>query len=455
VFTAEQLLGRLADRLDLLKGERDTDPRQQTLRATIEWSHELLDENEKTLFARLAVFVGGCTYEAAETIAGADPDTLQSLLDKNLVRRRDADEERRYWMLETIREYAVEQLDGSGGADELRRRHAKYYLALAESLPRDAVVSREWLDRMEAEHDNVRAAFDWMIAAGEPQLVLRLVGGSWRLWAVRGYHAEGMDRTARALAQGGSGTPAHAYALTGAAGLAVDTKEYDQGRRYAEDGLAEYRALGDGWGIARATFMVGYVAIESGDFERALPPLEEALELFAALDDEHHVQIVLFNLSWAYEELGDTERSHELGRQLLSRARASGDPRNLAFALDIASTHARDAGRLDEALDAAREGLQLRRDLRDIQHMLDGLSRVAFIHARAGCLEIAARLLSSSLHLHEARGMQVPLFMERRNESALELAQAGLDESDFAAAWEEGEKLTLDEAVALALSPTR
>jgi predicted ATPase len=141
VFSAEQLLERLSGRLDLLRGDRDTDPRQQTLRATIEWSHDLLDEVEQQLFARLAVFVGGCTYEAAEEVAGADPNTLQSLLDKSLLRKRDADGRPRYWMLETIREYAAERLEESGEAQELWRRHAAWLLAEAQSLPRDVSVA--------------------------------------------------------------------------------------------------------------------------------------------------------------------------------------------------------------------------------------------------------------------------------------------------------------------------
>jgi predicted ATPase len=157
LFSPEQLLEKLSQRLDLLKGERDADPRQQTLRATIEWSYDLLNEEEQRLFVRLAIFAGGCTYEAAEEIADADPDTLQSLLDKSLLRKRDSKTGHRYWMLETIREYASEQLEVSGEAHELQRRHAAYFLDLAESLPRDVSVSRGWLDEMEAEHDNTSA----------------------------------------------------------------------------------------------------------------------------------------------------------------------------------------------------------------------------------------------------------------------------------------------------------
>jgi predicted ATPase len=451
VFSVEQLLDRISQRLDLLRGDRDADPRQQTLRATIEWSYELLSKDEQRLFARLAVFVGGCTYEAAQDIAGADPDTLQSLLDKSIVRKRDTDLGPRYWMLETIREYASERLEASGDEEEVRRRHAEHFLALAESLPRDTEVSREWLDRMEIEHDNLRAALERALAAGDGQFALQLSGAMWRLWAVRGYHAEGMTRLEQALACDERVTAARAYALTGAVASAVDLREYEHGRSYAEEALVLYSALGDEWGIARATFFQGFVAVESGDFERAQRPLEEALKRFSALGAEFDAQIVLFNLSWAYEELGDIERAREVAEEMLTYARTTGSVRNLAFALDLTSTHARDAGRLEDAFDAAREGLQIRRDEGDIQHILDSVGRLAAIHACASRGRTAAQLLSSSVHLHEERGILVPRYQEERNELTIELIRTGLDEVTFAEAWQAGASLSLDEAIALAL----
>jgi predicted ATPase/class 3 adenylate cyclase len=451
LFSPEQLLEKLSQRLDLLKGERDADPRQQTLRATIEWSYDLLSEDEQRLFSRLAVFAGGCTYDAAEEIADADPDTLQSLLDKSLVRKRETDQGLRYWMLETIREYAVERLEDSGEEEELRRRHAKHFLAQAESLPRDTEVSREWLDRMETEHDNVRAALDRVLAAGDTQVALQLSGAMWRLWGVRGYHAEGMNRLEEALARDDSVTAARASALTGAVAMAVDVREYERAWSYADEARALYTELDDAWGIARATFFQGYVAVESGDFERAQRPLEEALTRFSALGDDFDAQLVLFNLSWAYGELGDIDRAREVGEEMLRYARTTGSARNLAFALDLTSSYTRDADRLDDAFDAARESLRIRRDEGDTQHLLDGLSRLAAIHANASHWQTAAQLLSSSLHLHEERAILVPLYQEERNEATLELIQSGLDEATLASAWEQGEQLTLDQAVALAI----
>jgi len=192
LFSPEQLLERLSERLDLLKGARDADPRQRTLRATIEWSYDLLPEEEQRLFARLSVFAGGCSYEAAEEIADADADTLQSLLDKSLLRKRESAVGPRYWMLETIREYAAERLNASGYAEELHGRHTEHFLALAEEAEPHLVRDAEWLVRLDVEVDNVRSALDFA-AAGETQRVLRATAALHDFWITRGYVSEGRD----------------------------------------------------------------------------------------------------------------------------------------------------------------------------------------------------------------------------------------------------------------------
>jgi predicted ATPase/class 3 adenylate cyclase len=187
-LTPHQILDRLEQRLPLLTGgARDAPERQRTLRATIEWSYDLLTADEQRLYAALAVFRGGCTLDAAEQIAHADLDTIQSLVDKSLLRHN----EDRYWMLETIREHAAEQLDTTGEADELHRRHAGFFLELAEEAePYAREVDPTWLDRLELELDNLRPALDWLGQAGETQLVLRLAGALLDMWGARGHFAE-------------------------------------------------------------------------------------------------------------------------------------------------------------------------------------------------------------------------------------------------------------------------
>jgi len=173
LFSPGQLLERLSERLDLLKGDRDADPRQQTLRATIEWSYDLLSEEEQALFARLSVFAGGCAYEAAEQIASADPDTLQSLLDKSLVRKRESATEPRYWMLETIREYAAERLELHDDGDALSQRHAAYFLRLAEEAEPHLTGAEQarWMERLEERAKELLADERPVILAGDFNVV--------------------------------------------------------------------------------------------------------------------------------------------------------------------------------------------------------------------------------------------------------------------------------------------
>jgi predicted ATPase/class 3 adenylate cyclase len=451
LFSPEQLLERVAQRLDLLRGERDADPRQRTLRATIEWSHDLLTQKEQTLFARLSVFAGGCTYEAAEDVADADLDTLQSLLDKSLLRRRDSEHGPRYWMLETIREFAAEQLETSADAGDIRHRHAEHFLALARKLAPYLSVPREWLDELEDEHDNIRAALETLQAAGDTQLALALAEAVARFWKLRGHQAESQRRFDELLAGDLRPTAVRAHALNAAAGMSVENDDHELGRMQAEEALAIHRELDDDWGIARSVYMLGYAAIESGDFETAKPLFEEALRLLEGLGHEHYVGLATFNLSWACHELGEHARSRELTEQNLLRARSTGDLALEAAALEELGFYARQEDRLEDSLALFREALRIN-DLRgDLQHLLDGLGRIARSYAAAGRPEPAARLLACSLARHQELGLKIPLYQVTRNEETLALVRDQLPGASFHAAWEQGRALQVNEAVALAL----
>jgi tetratricopeptide (TPR) repeat protein len=234
--------------------------------------------------------------------------------------------------------------------------------------------------------------------------------------------------------------------------MAVETGDSELGRRFAEEALAIYRELGEEWGIARATFMLGYAAIESGDFARARPHFEEALARFEAIGSEHHQMLAAFNLAWTYEELGEPERGRALDEDLLRRARVAGSRSRVAAQLDALSTRARQDGRLDDARAMLGESLAILQEIGDIQHQLDNLSRHAAVESAAGNQLAAARLLAASLALHDAIGVPVALYQAQRNEATLERIHAGLGEDAFATAWREGERVTLDEAIALALA---
>ena len=236
VLSPKQLLERLSNRLDLFHAGRGVDPRQQTLRATIEWSYGLLTADEQQLFSRLALFAGGCTLETADDVCEADLETLQSLVDKSLVRVREGD---RFWMLETIREYASQRLEESPAADDLRLRHADHFLALAEEAAPSLVGTgshTEWLDQLEREHDNLRAAMDWLAASGENEPALRLAAALWRFWDMKGHLMEGRRRLANALRADEHPTAARAKALSGAADMALTNGDVTTGRLLGRGG---------------------------------------------------------------------------------------------------------------------------------------------------------------------------------------------------------------------------
>jgi predicted ATPase/class 3 adenylate cyclase len=452
LFSPEQLLDKLSQRLDLLKGERDADPRQQTLRATIEWSYDLFSGDEQRLFARLAVFAGGCTYEAAEEIAGADPDTLQSLLDKSLVRKRDSPVGPRYWMLETIREYAFERLEESGEAEDLRRRHAEHFLHLAEEAePHVREGSEEWVDKLDVEHDNLRSAFDVLEQSAEGELALRLAGALSRFWYLKGHFAEGVRRLEGALSYESAPPPIRAKALTGASVAALNVGDMSTARLRAEQALELYRVLDDAWGVAYTTMMVGNAHSEGGDVAGAAPFFEESVARFRDLGDEQFTIIATTNLAWAVGELGDYEREKGLHEANLRQARALGNRRLEGYALGQLAFFARKEGRLDDAASMYKQSIRLVHEVEDHLELAIDLGRFAAVLADQGRGRPAARLVASSEALTRQIGAQTPWWAARRNEETRTIVRSQLDARALAEAEEQGAKLSLDEAVALAL----
>jgi predicted ATPase len=448
VLSPAQILERLSQRLDLLKGGRDAEARQQTLRATIEWSHDLLSEQEKTLFARLSVFAGGCTLEAAEEVAEADLDTLQSLVDKSLL-RHTVD---RFWMLETIREYAAERLEGSGEADDVRRRHAEHFLALAEEAEPHlfSAVAEEWHDRLERELANVRSALDLWEASAESDAGLRMAGALGEFWAVKGHLGEGRERLERALAGNELATEARAKALNSAADLANGTGDYATGRLRAEEGLALNRKLGRTWGIADSLLLLGVARNNEGDFERGRPFLEESVRVFNELGDERNALEARRPLAWAYHQLGDADGARALMEETVRRARVLGDRQIESRSLDTLAGYAVDAGRADDALRMLEDAYRINRDLGDAYSTPSIICRLARALAASGRLEAAARVLSTGQRVMDDLGAHAA-WLDRQNESTLATIRGQLDDASFAEAWEEGRKLTADAAVALAM----
>jgi len=442
VLTPVQIKDRLGQRLDLLKGGRDADIRQHTLRATIAWSHELLNDTEKQLFARLAVFAGGCTLDAALEACEADLDTLQSLVDKSLVRHTGD----RFWMLETIREYAIEQLD----EPEIAERHAAYYVALAEKAsPHVTLDEKKWLDVLEADHDNLRAVLDRFEAAGETQSALRLVGALHRFWGKRGHFREAGERVERLLGLDERPTSARALALNAAVIMAVSTAKIDLGVKRAQEALELYERLDDDWGVAYTLFMRSFVAAETGDHEEAVRLASESLERFERLGDEYYARQTRTNLAYFLQVLGDWERADELLLSALEGAKRAGNRAQQARIIGQLSFGTRHRGQFREALDQILESLGLLAEIGDPAMEARDLRRLARTLAHLGRPNVAARALSASEAMRIAVGHSES-WVADENDEILALIHAQLDDVAFELAWAEGTTMSVEQLLELA-----
>jgi predicted ATPase/class 3 adenylate cyclase len=439
VLSPVHILDRLAQRLDLLQGGRDADLRQKTLRATIEWSHDLLTAPEKQLFARLAVFRGGCTLDAAEAVAGADLDVLQSLVDKSLL-RHTAD---RFWMLETIREYATEQLD----EPEVAVRFVDHCVALAErAFPNLKGDPGEWLDLLEAEHDNMRAALERLESSGDTEQEMRLAGALYRFWYMRGHLAEGRKRIERLLAADNRPTPARARALHGAAVLAVSSSDPAISRTRSEEALALCRQLDDDWGVAYSIFLLATAATEEEDWSGALSLFEDARDRFRAAGDAHYTLLAGDGIAWMAYMLGDRERSRRTHEETLTEARGLGGVTVTVLQLDQLARFAEQDGRLDEAFAMLTEALELKLRTGLPAMVVESLVRFADAFAARGDQDTAALLAGAAESARREIGGG-PTWVEQ----GIEALEDRLDPT----AVERGRRLTMDEAVELALARGR
>jgi len=452
VLSPAQMVERLSQRLDLLKGGRDVDERQQTLRATIEWSHDLLNKEEQQLFARLSVFAGGHTLEAAEAVVGADVDTLQSLVDKSLV-RRTAD---RFWMLETIRDFASERLRASDDHDSIASKHAEYYLALAEEAARHMNVEelkgeKHWLNVLEPEVDNLRASADRFLSGRDAERALRLAGSTQQFWCSSNRPPEGRRRIEDALELEGGSAPARAMALLGAAHMARDLGDAPSAQSRAEEALRLSLELDDLWKTAEARFWLGQSLADQQDFAGAVPLHEESARLFEEAGDPALQLLANRMLSWTLDESGQMERSKTLRQANLARARELGLKILEAEILGGLSSRATDDGDADAALRYAADALRIGLELGDHHEIAYHTVRSAAGYAAAGDAHAAVQLLAHSMAVYEEFGWAVLPYLARDIEQMTERARAVLDDETFNAAWEKGRALTDDEAVELAL----
>jgi predicted ATPase/DNA-binding XRE family transcriptional regulator len=503
-LSVEDLAARLDDRFRLLTGgNRTALPRQQTLKATIDWSFELLSGVERALFARLSVFAGDWTLEAAEAVCGGNGieqeevlDLLLHLVEKSLVgAEEDTAGTRRYRLLETLRQYGREQLLASGQAEAAYNQHAAHYLALAEQSELE-LFQAAWMRRLAVEQDDYRAALEWLVGRGEIDRAMRLTGVLWRFWEVRGHLREGRQRLAELLALPGASVPslARAKVLDGSGVLALyqydiptaramfkqslalyrqhqdhggtawvlihlgwlcqDTGRYKAGRRFLRESLALCQQIDERRGIARCQTILGTLALQEGDLTTARALHEKAVALNREVGDT-------WGTAWALNLLGidllelleigqaDAQSAHAVLQESLTMWQELGELRHQAYAnahLGVVAIWQGDLlsgrARLDQSLSTFAE-------LGDLVGIVQTFPMYAKLFAAQGHYERVVRVLGAmSAPFRPMVGIPLRSSVERH----LVSARAALGPEVVSVAWSEGQAMSLDQAVAYALN---
>jgi predicted ATPase len=442
LFTPEQLVERLSDRLDLLRAGRDADPRQQTLRTTIEWSYDLLDADEQRLFRCLSVFAGGCTFDAAQDVCGAHVETLQSLLDKSLVRRLALEVGPRYWILETIREYAEGRLQEADEDAELQRRHAEWVAQLAEQAM-DALVGPDELrevERLDAEYGNINAALAVM-APRDPDLTARIAASLGYWWIARGRYAE-LEQWLEPLVGLDITSVSRARLLSALISIELNRANADRLQELGGELLPLARDLRAGMQAASALLALGFSAFIRGDIDSGRALLLEAIDLVRDAAPAR-VPSYLGNLGWALRGAGELAEARPLLDEALALGRRQASPNRLALTLAQRANLALDEAEFEEALSLYREALGLCREfglrqrtaicLSGVSSALLGLGRLddaVRIGAAADRIAEEMTLWSSSDSDDDPRAFGIPYGLGQPRQEELVIEGRSLSEED-------------------------
>ncbi len=514
VLHVEQMAARLDDVFHLLTaGSRTALPRHQTLRAAMDWSYDLLSDQERVLFRRLAVFAGGFTLEAAEAVCAGEGlasdevlDLLSHLVDKSLVAVMQ-DGETRYRLLETIRQYAHEKLREAGEVEAIRRQHASFFLGLAKTAePKMKSVDRSvWMDRLEVEHDNLRAALGWSRDSGAAQMALELAGALFWFWYFRGDLAEargwleaalalrdastterGTQARANALFAAGSiaralgdfpasrvwleesvalwrglgaeGRLGLAYALPGLGVATGILGDLGAGRALQDESLAIFREVGDPWGLALTLYAVATAAaFFHGNDALAGSLYEESRAIFQKIGDKWGLSLVLQGLGQFAFQHGEYAVARSRLEEALAIQREVGVKREIAQSLALLGAVLQSQGDAVRAAAVLQESLVINRELGYRAGIVKVLAGLGWVAAVQGQPERAARLFGQGEALLEATGVPIDAYYARGRPFAdriIGAARAALSEEAFAAAWAEGRAMPLEEAIADALSLT-
>lgn len=504
-LSLDEILARLDDRLNLLTSAfRDLPARQRTIRGAIDWSYDLLDADAQRLFRRLGIFVGGWTLDAASAVVNADDEPeidvaagLASLIDKSLMRQgAGADGEIRFSRLGVIREYALEKLAESSEEDAVRRRHAEYYLGLAEQAEPELTGAEQayWLNRLDEEHDNLRAALNWSLT-NDSTLGVSLAGALGRFWRVRGHINEGRRWLEAVLQDSEQVSPTVKAKAFFWAGAIEGDFSYSLALEMLEKALRLFREGGDVGGVARTLNLLGIVVQDNEDYERAAGFYEESLQLQRELGDKHGIAVALANLAWVELNRGNyqatiamEEESQQLLRELgdqfnlamgisnlgnvalltdeygqaiaryeesIAMHRELGNARGIALALFFLSLTKLFQGGIGEAREAGRESLTMLRELEadsDIPITIWGMAGIASAEGEARRAAVIFGAAEAQLKIF---GASLPPAINPLYTRLLDVTRLQLDEASFDAAWAEGQAMTLEQVVTYALQQGR
>ena len=453
VLSPAQILDRLSERLDVLRGGRDAEPRQQTLRATIEWSYDLLTQREQELFRALSVFAGGCTLPAAEAAADADVETMQSLVEKSLVRFSND----RYWMLETIREYASEMLDAAGDGPRLRQRHAEWFQQLVQDAEQElaGIDQSRWLDLLDAELDNLRAALAWLDSDRLGGVVMAT--SLWRFWQARNHLSEGRSwLVAPADLEEEGGLELAVRVHVAASRIAWKQADFAEGLARAEAAYEISSRAADDRLFALAGENLG-VVVSFGDATRGHAILVECVRRFRRVSDEVGLASALNNLGYACLVLGKVDEAASAIDESILLSRATGNAYGLAYALHSRGCVEIARERYESARSPLEEALLLFDDLRDLSGVGDSLEGLGHCAGAAGAAHIAVALWAAADELRERVGFDIQAVQNGQpvehglREAARPHLEAMLGEADVVSAQREGRALSLEAAIELAI----
>lgn len=461
VLTPEQILQHLHDSFRLLTaGRRTALPRQQTLRATIEWSVALLTPEEQQLLERLSVFRGGFTLEAVEAVCADEAippfqllDLLARLVDRSLVAMREVETSARYFLLETVRQFAAEQLRAHGADGRFRREHARFYSGLVAAAEPHLITPRRphWLGRLQQDLENVREALSWT-REEDPELHLRLTGMLCWFWFSTGFWSEGRRWAEEALALPVAAAPTRARAATlfAAAVIAALQAQTRLAQAWLEECVAIARAAGDGRLEAYAQNYLGMALVQQGRPEGAIPT-REALEWFRANDDPYGLRLSLLLLGNLAAALGDVDGARGLGEEAVGVARSFGLPRELGIALQMHGSWLMQGGDLERARTLFRESLLALRE--DPQHLFlaRGLEMLGAVASEQGDAPAAIRLWGAGESVRERIGAGTFQTDRAHLQPRIDRIRRQVGEDALALHWAEGKRMTLAEALQYAI----